>query len=49
MKIVEGYDVHVSIDITILGIDIAKSVLKMHDINVDGAVVVRRKFRWGAV
>ena len=49
LKILECYDVHVPINITILGIDIAKSVFQLHDINADGAVGVRKKLRRGAV
>lgn len=36
-------------DITTLGIDIAKSVFQLHGIDADGAVVVQKKLRRGAV
>ena len=36
-------------DITSLGIDIAKSVFQLHGIDADGAVVVQKKLRRGAV
>ena len=36
-------------DITTLGIDIAKSIFQLHGIDADGAVVVQKKLRRGAV
>lgn len=36
-------------DMTTLGIDIAKSVFQLHGIDADGAVVVQKKLRRGAV
>ena len=36
-------------DITTLGIDIAKSVFQLHGIDADGAVVVQKKLRRGAM
>ena len=36
-------------DITTLGIDIAKSIFQLHGIDADGAVVVQKKIRRGAV
>jgi hypothetical protein len=36
-------------DMTILGIDIAKSVFQLHGIDADGAVVAQKKLRRGAV
>ena len=36
-------------DITTLGIDIAKSVFQLHGVDADGAVVVQKKLRRGAV
>jgi len=36
-------------DITTLGIDIAKSIFQLHGIDADGAVVVQKKIWWGAV
>ena len=36
-------------DITTLGIDIAKSVFQFHGVDADGAVVVQKKLRRGAV
>jgi transposase len=38
-----------TMDITTLGIDIAKSVFQLHGIDADGAVVVQKKLRRGAV
>lgn len=36
-------------DMTTLGIDIAKSVFQLHGIDADGAVVVQKKLRRGAM
>lgn len=36
-------------DITTLGIDIAKSVFQLHGIDADGVVVVQKKLRRGAM
>ena len=36
-------------DITTLGIDIAKSVFQFHGVDADGAVVVQKKLRRSAV
>ena len=36
-------------DITTLGIDIAKSIFQLHGIDAEGAVVVQKKIRRGAV
>ena len=36
-------------DITTLGIDIAKSVFQVHGVDAEGAVVVQKKLRRGAV
>ena len=36
-------------DITTLGIDIAKSVFQFHGVDADGADVVQKKLRRGAV
>ena len=38
-----------TMDMTILGIDIAKSVFQLHGIDADGAVVAQKKLRRGAV
>ena len=36
-------------EITTLGIDLAKSVFQLHGVDADGAVVLQKKLRRGAV
>lgn len=36
-------------DITTLGIDLAKSVFQLHGVDADGAVILQKKLRRGAV
>ncbi len=36
-------------DITTLGIDLAKSVFQLHGVDADGTVVLQKKLRRGAV
>jgi transposase len=36
-------------EITTLGIDLAKLVFQLHGVDADGAVVLQKKLRWGAV